>query len=50
MLGDKFDVYINGYSLGGGLGALFGFFASTDQRLTLNGPIKIFTYGMPYSK
>jgi len=48
MLGDKFDVYINGYSLGGGLGALFGFFASTDQRLTRNGPIKIFTYGMPY--
>lgn len=48
MIGDDFTLFINGYSLGGGLGALFGFHASTDERLTRNGPVKIFTYGMPY--
>ena len=48
MIGNDFNVCINGYSLGGGLGVLFGFHASTDERLTRNGPIKIFTYGMPY--
>ena len=48
MIGKDFNVFINGYSLGGGLGVLFGFFASTDERLTRNSPVKIFTYGMPY--
>lgn len=39
---------VNGYSLGGALATLFGFYASTDDRLTQNGPVKIFSYGMPY--
>jgi hypothetical protein len=32
MIGDDFNLFINGYSLGGGLGVLFGFHASTDER------------------
>mmetsp|Transcript_21193 Transcript_21193/g.43643 ORF Transcript_21193/g.43643 Transcript_21193/m.43643 type:complete len:417 (-) Transcript_21193:1630-2880(-) len=48
MIGDDFTVCVNGYSLGGGLATLFGFFASTDERFTRNGPVKIFSYGMPY--
>ncbi|KAL9180213.1 hypothetical protein ACHAXT_008183 [Thalassiosira profunda] len=49
MIGSSdFTVTVNGYSLGGGLGVLFGFYASTDERFTRNGPVKIFSYGMPY--
>jgi hypothetical protein len=48
MIGDDFTVTVNGYSLGGALSMLFGFYASTDERLTKNGPVKIFTYGAPY--
>ena len=33
---------------GGALSLLFGFYASTDERFTKNGPVKIFTYGAPY--
>jgi hypothetical protein len=47
MIGSDFTVVVNGYSLGGALSLLFGFFASTDNRFTRNGPVKIFTYGMP---
>lgn len=47
MIGSDFTVAVNGYSLGGALSLLFGFFASTDNRFTQNGPVKIFTYGMP---
>jgi predicted lipase len=49
MIGDDFTVTVNGYSLGGALSVLFGFYASTDERLTRNGPVKIFSYGMPYA-
>eukprot|EP00986_Skeletonema_menzelii_P004169 scaffold1395_cov127-Skeletonema_menzelii.AAC.3 len=48
MIGDDFTVSVNGYSLGGALSLLFGFYASTDERFTKNGPVKIFTYGAPY--
>mmetsp|Transcript_13192 Transcript_13192/g.21677 ORF Transcript_13192/g.21677 Transcript_13192/m.21677 type:complete len:822 (+) Transcript_13192:163-2628(+) len=48
MIGDDFTVSVNGYSLGGALSLLFGFYASTDERFTMNGPVKIFTYGAPY--
>ena len=47
MIGSDFSVIVNGLSLGGGLGLLFGFFASTDERLTRISPVKVFTYGMP---
>jgi len=47
MIGSEFSVIVNGLSLGGGLGLLFGFYASTDERLTRISPVKIFTYGMP---
>ena len=49
MIGDDFTVTVNGYSLGGALSVLFGFYASTDERFTKNGPVKIFSYGMPYA-
>lgn len=48
MIGDDFTVTVNGYSLGGALSMLFGFYSSTDERFTKNGPVKIFTYGAPY--
>ena len=48
MIGSDFSVVVNGFSLGGALATLFGFFASTDDRLTRNGPVKVFTYGSPY--
>ncbi|KAL7491747.1 hypothetical protein ACHAWT_001050 [Skeletonema menzelii] len=48
MIGDDFTVSVNGFSLGGALSLLFGFYASTDERFTKNGPVKIFTYGAPY--
>lgn len=48
MIGSEFTVTVNGYSLGGALSLLFGFYASTDERFTRCGPVKIFTYGMPY--
>lgn len=48
MIGSDFTVTVNGYSLGGALSLLFGFYASTDERFTRHGPVKIFTYGMPY--
>lgn len=48
MIGGDFTVTVNGYSLGGALSQLFGFFASCDDRFTRNGPIKIFSYGAPY--
>ena len=48
MIGDDFTVTVNGYSLGGALSMLFGFYSSTDERFTRNGPVKIFTYGAPY--
>ena len=47
LIGSEFSVAVNGYSLGGALSLLFGFFASTDNRFTRNGPVRIFTYGMP---
>lgn len=61
MIGSDFSVIVNGLNLGGAirkhsltnlshtqkLGLLFGFFASTDERLTRISPVKIFTYGMP---
>ena len=47
MIGSDFTVAVNGFSLGGALSLLFGFFASTDKRFTQNGPVQIFTYGMP---
>lgn len=49
MIGSDFTVTVNGYSLGGALSVLFGFYASTDERFTRNGPVKIFSYGMPYA-
>ena len=49
MIGEDFTVTVNGYSLGGALSTLFGFYASTDERFTKNGPVKIFTYGAPYT-
>ena len=50
MIGkNDFTVTVNGYSLGGALSVLFGFYASTDERFTKNGPVKIFSYGMPYA-
>lgn len=48
IIGSDFTVTVNGYSLGGALSMLFGFYASTDERFTKNGPVKIFTYGAPY--
>ncbi|KAL7543167.1 hypothetical protein ACHAXR_012860 [Thalassiosira sp. AJA248-18] len=47
MIGSDFTVTVNGYSLGGALSVLFGFHASTDDRFTQNGPVKIFSYGAP---
>jgi hypothetical protein len=49
MIGSDFTVTVNGYSLGGALSLLFGFYASTDDRFTQNGPVKIFSYGAPYA-
>ena len=49
MIGSDFTVTVNGYSLGGALSVLFGFYASNDERFTSNGPVKIFSYGMPYA-
>mmetsp|Transcript_32179 Transcript_32179/g.67634 ORF Transcript_32179/g.67634 Transcript_32179/m.67634 type:complete len:860 (+) Transcript_32179:190-2769(+) len=49
MIGSDFTVTVNGYSLGGALSVLFGFYASSDDRFTQNGPVKIFSYGMPYA-
>lgn len=49
MIGSDFTVTVNGYSLGGALSLLFGFYASTDDRFTQNGPVKVFSYGMPYA-
>lgn len=48
MIGSDFTVTVNGYSLGGALSILWGFYASTDDRFTKNGPVKIFSYGSPY--
>jgi len=49
IIGSDFTVTVNGYSLGGALSILFGFYASTDDRFTQNGPVKIFSYGSPYA-
>ena len=38
MIGSDFTVAVNGFSLGGALSLLFGFFASTDKPFTQNGP------------
>ena len=48
LIGSDFTVTVNGYSLGGALSLLFGFYASADDRFTQNGPVKIFSYGSPY--
>ena len=41
MIGRDFTVCVNGYSLGGALAALFGFYASTEERFIRNGPVKV---------
>jgi len=49
MIGEDFTVTTLGFSLGGALCILFGFYASADERLTKNAPVKVFSYGAPYS-
>lgn len=44
---EQFESILSQISLTRKLGLLFGFFASTDERLTRISPVKIFTYGMP---
>lgn len=47
-IGDDFSLVVTGHSLGGALSTVFGFFASTDDRFTRNGPVKVFNFGSPY--
>mmetsp|Transcript_21782 Transcript_21782/g.31554 ORF Transcript_21782/g.31554 Transcript_21782/m.31554 type:complete len:392 (+) Transcript_21782:1745-2920(+) len=41
-------IHATGHSLGGALATLFGFYASTDERFTKNGPIRVINFGSPY--
>lgn len=48
IIGEDYSLYVTGHSLGGALSTLFGFYASTDERFTKNGPVRLFTFGSPY--
>uniref|UniRef100_A0A7S2RIA2 Fungal lipase-type domain-containing protein n=1 Tax=Eucampia antarctica TaxID=49252 RepID=A0A7S2RIA2_9STRA len=47
-LGKDCEIVITGFSLGGALATIFGFYGSADRRLTMTGPIKMYTYASPY--
>jgi len=47
-IGSDYSLVVVGHSLGAALSSLFGFYASTDERFTCNGPVKVFTFGSPY--
>ena len=48
LIGEDYSLVINGFSLGAALSTVFGFYASTDERFTQYGPVKVFTFGCPY--
>lgn len=47
-IGEDYTMVVCGHSLGAALSTVFSFHASTDERFTKNGPIKVFTFGSPY--
>jgi hypothetical protein len=47
-IGEGYTLAVTGHSLGAALSTVFAFQASTDERFTRNGPIKIMTFGCPY--
>jgi hypothetical protein len=47
-IGEGYTLSVTGHSLGAALSTIFAFHASTDERFTRNGPIKMMTFASPY--
>ena len=47
-IGPDYKLFVTGHSLGGALTHFFAFYASTDERLTKNGPVKAISFANPY--
>jgi hypothetical protein len=46
-IGEDYQLAVTGHSLGAALSTVFCLFASTDDRFTRNGPIKVISFGSP---
>ncbi|CAB9524394.1 Phospholipase A1 [Seminavis robusta] len=47
LLGGTYEMTVSGHSLGGACATLMGFYASTDPRMTLQGPVVIQSFAAP---
>ncbi|CAB9530265.1 Lipase class 3 family protein [Seminavis robusta] len=47
LLGGTYRMTVSGHSLGGACATLMGFYASTDPRMTLQGPVVIQSFAAP---
>jgi len=48
QIGPDYKLIVTGHSLGGALTNFFAFYASTDDRFTMNGPVKAIAFASPY--
>jgi len=46
--GGNYSVEVTDHSLGAALGTFFGFYAFTDERVTVHKPVQVYTFGGPY--
>ncbi|GKY91909.1 hypothetical protein MPSEU_000162500 [Mayamaea pseudoterrestris] len=46
-IGEDYHLAVTGHSLGAALSTVFSFYASTDERFTKNGPVKVISFGSP---
>lgn len=47
QIGDNYEVFVTGHSLGAAMATLFSFYASTEERFTTRGPVKCITFACP---